>query len=179
MNPRRGSRKLRMLPVDSRKNYLQDFGTMAGNANGHIVNLAQGVDAATLAVTNSVEDGAEIHRLTIQCNLYWTSAPAAPRHVLILLRKNEDNLLPALTPAGGSSIGGQSWKDRIFYLEQAQPGIFSAGGNQMPYQIIFRIPKGFKKMSFGDRWELVIQPLDALAGETLDFCVLASYKWFK
>lgn len=126
-----------------------------------------------------VEDGSAIRSLEVQLTLYLNTAPALPRHFIILIRKNEKALLPALAAANSFVIGTLSWKDRIFHMEQAQPGTFAIGGIPMVFHIRVRVPKRFHRMEKTDQWELIVASPDAVAGDTYDMCSLVTYKWYR
>lgn len=179
----RSSRKLALIPIDSIKNVFQSVGTVAGSAV-QVLAVATGDDPVNCTLANQggnapkVEDGAAIRSIELQLTLYLSAAPAAVRHFYVFMRKNEKGLLPVPTLANMGAIGQVAWKDRIFHGEQAQAGVFTVGGVPMVFHIRLRIPKRFHRIEKSDIWEVFFAH-DGVAGETLDYCAIATYKWYR
>lgn len=174
----RAMRKLRMVPIDSTKNYLQ-FST--GVAATTVVNIPLAVavppgsiDETDAAKVGNVEEGCEIKSIDCNFRLYGGATQGVGDQYVVIIRKNEG--LAALgNPTVGqmSSLGSQTWKSRIFFADQATPG--TLGGFPMATPPII-IPKRFRVMHANDKWELIISNGSAIAGGV---CGMARYKWYK
>lgn len=185
---RRISRKMRLVPIDSTKNIVQFVQNVPSNTVGVIV-LAQGTQPANIDETNAanaiyVEDGAMLKSITIMYRLLsnFQGAPGAPGNfvpdsAVIVVRKNERAAnLGAPTVGQMNQLFAQSWKNRIFHCEQAMPGQIN-GIPMVGIRVI--IPRRFRTMAQGDKWELVISNVPNGYTGSMTCCGIAIYKWYK
>lgn len=126
-----------------------------------------------------VEESCEIKQIEIMLHAYFQTAPAAVRHFTIIVRKNIGSYLPAVAVGDALILGQKPWKDFIFHVEQAQPGVWTNGGVPMPYNIILRVPRRYRKMNSSDVWEVIVIPVDVGAADVWDVCTFAKYSWYK
>lgn len=169
-------RKLNLVAVDATKNMVS-LDTTIATLTVVVVQLAIGVNPGVIdsaSTLNYVEEAAMIKGFNISYRVLNRSGNLPGQEkVVIFLRKNEGNVLPAPTLAQCNAIGGQAWKNRVFSFQQAKPG---APGDVGMFQAGIRIPKRFHRTSKGDVWELII----ANNGSgSVDGCGTAIYKWYR
>lgn len=132
------------------------------------------IDETNLASTNLVEAGAEIKGFGISLRLYDESGVPDAGSSLMLLRKNEGGNLPAPVLGQLNVLGAQTWKNKVFHVEQAITGS-QVSGWPMGFPSI-KIPRRFHRMQQGDVWELMIANNTA---NQLRICGTCIYKWYR
>lgn len=171
-------RKLSRIPIDSVKNIVQIDVTLA-TLTVAVVPLAFGakpadIDPTVLGNVANVEAGAMVKGFDLSFRVYNRNANLPGQEkVVIFLRRNPANVLPAPTVAACNSLGVQTWKRNVFHVQQAKP----PGPDGIPMGFVgIKIPRKFHKMELNDSWELIISNN---SGGSIDICGACIYKWYR
>lgn len=176
---------MRLVPIDSTKNYVQ-FNTQIATATVGVVTLAgaassKDIDETDIAKTYYVEEGSSIRGINLGLRVFNESGVADSNSTVIALRKTENsiNTNPAVPPGAPSlaqmnTLGTAPFKARLFHVEQAITGS-QVSGWPMGFPG-FKIPKRFHVMHLGDWWQLYIANN---TGNNLRICGVAMYKYYK
>lgn len=164
-----------MHPIDAQKNMV-DLDTTTATISVTVVQLAiaskpGNVDELTQPII--VPANASIKSLYVEYFLYNRSGNLPGQEkITILIRKNEQGLLPAPTLAQVNAIGLQTWKNRVFAIHRAKPP--APGGLPLIMGSI-KIPRRFHKMQTNDVWELIIANNGSGSVDGCGICIYKSY----
>lgn len=132
------------------------------------------IDETNVATIANVEQGSMIRGISLQGRIYNESGVADSNSTLWFIRKNEGGNLPTPTLGQANVMGAQTWKNKVFHIEQAITGSQVSG---WPMGLIsIKFPKRFHVMKQGDVWELFV---GNNTGNSIRFCGIALYKWYR
>ncbi len=163
-----------LAPIVSRKHIVQIgvVATAVGAITNHVV--ATAVDTPVNTVASEVAIGSVIKAVYIEMWTRGDDETAPPANVSI----NFEKLIGSSTVqtfAEGAALNVYDNKSNVFYVTQ---GLTSAGTANSAIPFLrgwFKIPKGFQRMSIGDRLRLNVVALN----HDLESCGIFVYKEYQ
>lgn len=164
--PRRGYRKLRLMPINSVKNIVDNTSIGVAAATTTTVSLGTAVNNYTGAV-NQVPIGAKVSSIY----LFFQIQPQATVGVIdaFVIKRP----LGVTAPVPGVT-GGDVARRFILHEEKGIPGIFNNGASPATFRGVIKIPKGRMRFGEGDELEVHLR-----CSTAYDACVKCIYKFYQ
>ncbi len=157
----------RLHPVNSKKHVIDNQGGLVAAAPT-TVELAEGVDAPTLAATEEVAVGSYVRSIFLNVQVAATGSGALA-NVYLLVYKNPSNALPV---ANGNVVGASDTKKIIFHQEMLMVQRNTLGIPRTLFKGVLKLPRHMQR--FGQDDSLLVQLFSP--GVTFDYCVQSIYK---
>ncbi len=159
-------------PVISTKNINTGLSVVAANTTEVFV-IANAVDSATLAVTNSVERGSKINTIYVEQWIYGSAVAGVNSRISWGFFKNPGANLTAPSP----SVAGIDDNKKFYYAMGT--GLVGNQANGQPGYLVkgwFSVPKGYRTMGANDQITMIVRNDTA---NDINVCRMFIYKWYK
>jgi len=159
-------------PVISTKNINTGLSIVAANTTEVFV-IANAVDSAALATTNTVERGSKINTVFVEQWIYGNATAGVNSRISWGFFKNPGANLTAPSP----SVAGISDNKKFYYAMGT--GLVGNSANGQPGYLVkgwFSIPKGYRTFGANDQLQMIIRNDTA---NDINVCRMFIYKWYK
>ncbi len=136
-----------------------------------VFDLANSIDAPTVAVTNAVETGCTINGIYLNVEGYATTAGALA-NIYIAVVKNPGN---NLTFPNANAVGADDNKRFVIHQEMKMLEQSVNGNPRTLFNGVIVIPKGYRRMAINDTIKILI----FAPGVNCSVCFQCHYKEFR
>ncbi len=157
----------RLHPVNTKKHIIDSQGALVG-ATPTTIELAEGVDAPVLTVTNEVAVGSYIRSIFLNVQVAATQTSALA-NVYLIVYKNPSN---SMAVANGNVQGASDTKKIVFHQEMIMGEKNTTGIPRTLFKGVLKLPRHMQRMGQDD--SLLIQLYSP--GITWEYCVQCIYK---
>ncbi len=137
--------------------------------------IAIAVDAPTLGAPKNCLTGSKINAffIVVECVASETDLGSTPNFYMTIWKNPGGNL----TQGNGNSVGSNDNKNKVIHQEMVMINNVSGGTPRTIFKGVIVIPKGMRRMSPNDVWN--VQFFIPSTGITVNACMQVHYKEFR